>query len=308
MTVRVADIRESESALRSVQRDTEQYQGLVDSVKLHGVLKPILVREDVDADTGATFYWLIDGLQRWNAAKDAGRETIDVKVIEADEAQVLEAQIITNIHKVETTPTQYSAQLKRIMALNPTMTVPTLAQKLSRSVSWLQDRLGLLKLTKEIGELVDAGRINITNAYALASLPVEEQANYVDRAMSLQPQEFVPQANARVKEIKEAKRQGRAAGGPQFVPTAHLQKISDIKAEIDGGDIGRALVAKTGAHKPSEVFRLALQWALHLDPTSLEVAKAKFDAERAAADAKKKAREEERAQKQREKLLAGTPA
>jgi hypothetical protein len=96
------------------------------------------------------------------------------------------ASRLTNIHKIETTPIQYPKQLRRVMAGNPTMTVPTLAAKLDRSVSWAGDRLGLLKPTKQLGELVAAGKINMMSAYALAKRPPEEQRQFVDRALTLQ--------------------------------------------------------------------------------------------------------------------------
>lgn len=307
-TLAVSEIRESEVALRSVQRDTEEYAGLVDSVRLHGVLKPILVREDVDPDTGEQFYWVVDGLQRFNACKDAGRQYIDAKVVAMNDAQVLEAQIIANIFTIETKPVQYSDQLRRILAGNPTMTINSLAHRLSRSFNWISDRLGLLKLTKEIGQLVDSGAMNLTNAYSLAKLPPDEQELYKDRALTLQPQEFVPMANSRVKELREAKRQGRVAAAAEFVPVAHLQKIAALKGELENGDIANVLVNRTNVRTAVEGFKLALQWALHLDPISIEQAKAAEEARQAKLAADKEKRKAEREAQRKEKMLAETAA
>lgn len=304
----VSTIRESANALRSVQRDTEKYSDLVDNVAQYGVLQPILVREDTDPDTSQQFFWLIDGLQRFNACKDSGREFIDAKVVTMDANAVMEAQIITNIQRIETTPVQYSEQLKRIMAGNPTMTVPSLAAKLNRSVTWVSDRLGLLKLTKEIGELVDAGKINMMSAYALAKLPPDEQRDFVERAMTLQPQEFCPAVNTRVKELKEAKKQGRQPGAAEFVPVAHMQKLAVLKEELSNPKIAHVLVNHTGTKSPIEGFNLGVAWSLHQDPLSLQTAR---DAETARlkkiADAKIQ-RDEARAAKTREKILNETSA
>lgn len=303
-TLNVAQIRESDSALRSVQRDSEDYAGLVDSVREHGVLKPILVREATDPETQETFYWLIDGLQRFNACKDSGRRFIDTKVVSMSDAEALFAQIITNIHNIETKPVEYSGQLVRILAGNPTMTVGELAAKLARGISWVSDRLGLLKLTKEIGTLVDDGKINLTSAYALAKIPVEEQTAFVDRALTLQPQEFVPLVNARKKELDEARRQGRKAGAAVFVPMPHLQKISDLKTELESATIANVLVNRTNTTNPVEAFTLGVAWALHLDPISKETAIAN-EAARVQKQADEKAkRKAESEAKKKEALLA----
>ncbi len=299
-------IRESNIALRSVQRQSEAYQGLVDSVRTHGVLQSVLVREDKDPETNETFYWLIDGLQRYNACKDAGREMISAKIVAMDDAGVLESQIILNVHKIETRPVEYSKQLLRVMAGNPTMTISNLAVKLSKSPTWVSERLGLVKLDKQIADRVDDDKINLSNAYALAKLPPEEQINFVDRAMTLQPQEFVPQVNLRVKELRDAKRQGRDPEKAAFQPVAHCRKVGEIKDELNGKKIAAVLVAQTGIKDPVEAFNLGIQWVLNLDPVSVKL---QYEAEEARvkklADAKA-AREAEKLAKKGEAAAAET--
>lgn len=291
-------IRESKVALRSVQRQSEQYQGLVDSIKARGVLNPILVREQKDPETGELIYGLVDGLQRFNASMDAGRETIPAKVTSLSDAEVLEAQIITNVHKIETKPVEYSKQLMHILAGNPTMTISNLATKLAKSPTWVSERLGLVKLSESIGKLVDEGKINLSNAYALAKLPDEEQANFVERAMTQQPQEFVPAANARVKELRDAKRQGRDASAGGFTPVAHLQKVGDLKSELENFETIPALLDRLNVTDPKEAAKLTLQWVLHLDPVSVELAKTQFEErQRQVEEAKAKRKAEAEAKK-----------
>lgn len=305
--IKLSDIHENPVALRAVNRSLESFQGLVDSIKEKGVLNPILVRELKNEETGDTYYGLIDGLQRFSASQDAGRETIPAKVVSMTDAEVLEAQVITNVHRVETKPVEYSKQLIRILSGNPTMTISDLAKKLAKSLTWVSERLGLVKLGDEIAKLVDANTINLSNAYALAKLPEEEQANFVDRAITMTPQEFVPQVNNRVKEIREAKRQGRDATKAEFVPMPHLQKLSDIKAEFQEGTIAESLIAKTGITDPVEAFKLGVAWTLHMDPVSQEVAKTENEA-RVKAEAEAKERRKEEARKKRADAAAAAQA
>jgi ParB/RepB/Spo0J family partition protein len=305
--IKLSDIRENPVALRSVDRKNPDYQQLVDSVRTHGVLESILVRELKDAETGETYYGLINGLQRFSASQDAGKETVPAKVVSLSDAEVLEAQIITNVHRVETKPVEYSKQLIRILSGNPTMTISNLAAKLAKSPSWVSERLGLVKLEESVAKLVDDNKINLSNAYALAKLPPEEQANFIDRAMTLTPQEFVPTVNNRVKEIREAKRQGRDTTKLEFTPVAHAQKLSALKAELESPSVGPALVERVGVTTAEEGFALGVAWSLHMDPLSIEQAKADDEA-RKAKEADAKAKRKQEAQDRRAKAAAEAQA
>jgi ParB family chromosome partitioning protein len=102
------------------------------------------------------------------------------------------------VHKIETKPVEYSKAILKIIEGNPLLSREELATSLAKTSSWLSERLGLLKLTEEIGKLVDSGEIKLSNAYALAKLPPEEQSDFVDRALTMPPQQFTPTVNARV--------------------------------------------------------------------------------------------------------------
>ena len=276
--------------------------GLVDSIRNKGFLGAITVRPKKDEETGVMFFELVDGLHRFCASKDAGLETINADVVNLDDDQTLEAQILTNIHKIETRPIEYSRQLTRILSRNPLMTESELAAKLGKSPQWIGERLGLTKITNEnIATLVNEGKIKLANAYALAKLPPDEMASFVDRAMTLPPDEFVPAVNARIKEIRDAKRKGTDVSTEEFNPVAYMQKMKDIKQELTDGLIGKALCKSENVTNPEVGFALAVQWILHLDPKSVEAQRAKDDARKAERDAANKKKNEERAKKMAEK-------
>lgn len=307
-SIPVDKIRENPVALRTVNRSSEEYLGLVDSIRRNGILNPILVREVKDPSTGETLYGLIDGLHRFTASQDAGLSEIPAQVRSMEDAEILEAQILANVHKVETKPVEYAKQLTRILSQNPMLTASELASRLSKSSSWLSERLGLTKLAENISSLVDEGKINLSNAYALAKLPPEEQPNFLDRAMTMTPQEFVPTCTARVKEIRDAKRAGRDAAPAGFTPVAHLRKMSELKDELQSGNVANILIHKFHANTPQQAAKLMLEWALHLDPESIEAAKAKDAARKeelkAAAEKRKKEREDKKAKEAADKAVA----
>ena len=300
--VKLRDIRESKVALRPVNRQNEKYLQLVESVRLKGVLLPILLREiEIIDDDGkkSQAYGLIDGLHRFTAAKDAGLEMIPASIKNMSDADVLDAQTIANLHRIETKPAEYTKHLLRILSSNPLMTEKELAKKLCVSDTFIMQRLSLKNLDDNIQELVNNDRVPLTSAYALAKLPVEEQIDFVDRAMTDDPTVFCPAVAARIKEIRDAKIQGRNAKPADFTPVEHFQKMKDIKDEISHSIVGPVLLEAYGVSNVVDAWALALKWVLKSDPESIRVQKEKWDERK-----QKQEEDRERRKKEREEQKA----
>jgi ParB/RepB/Spo0J family partition protein len=295
--ISITEIRENPVALRGVDRESEQYVALRDSIRRQGILNPINVREKTDPTGGAPYYEICDGLHRYSSAKDNGLETLPVNVVSFTDAEVLEAQVTANLCRVDTKPVEYTKQLQRMFNMNPTMTLADMAERISQSPAWINQRLGLLKLAESIQTLVDDGKINLSNAYALGKLPKEEQVNFVDSAITLAPSEFVATVNKRAKELRDAARQGKEAAPVSFSPVPHLRKLGDLKTEFENPTSGPAIVAKTGAKTAAEGFAAAVAWVLSLDPDSAAAQEAKYNDRVAKQKAAATAREVERADK-----------
>jgi len=311
--VKLGEIRENPAALRDVKRDSPKYQELVGSIKAKGILNPPLGRVCQDPQTGEEYIGLIDGLQRFNAAKDAGLEEIPMLLKDMDEGQVLEAQLVTNLHKIETRPAEYAKQLNRLLALSPFLTMSALSENLSISPAWLSERLGLVKLTDSIAKMVDDGDICVTNANHLAKLPPEEQANFSDRAQTDTPQKFIPEVTTRLGEIRSAKREGRDPKPEEFQPNPRVRKVSQVKDELLKGEVGKSLCNKHSLGTAEEGFDMAIKWLLQVDPDSIAVDQAKWEqrkAELIEAKAKRKAERDAKKEKDaaEKAAAAGNPA
>lgn len=289
----VGDIRESQAALRKVNRTSEKYLQLVDSIRNVGVLKPILVHETADKDTGKTVYGLSDGLHRFYASQDAGLKEIPCHIVPLEESEVLATQIMANVHVIETKRAEYATSLIRLLATHPTWTTSDLCAMLNKSPLWVTNILSLTNLEQPYQDLVNENKINVVNAYALAKLPAEEQANFIERAMTDSPDVFTPTVQARVNEIKDAARKGREAGTEQFTPPAHVKKLGDLKQELASQMVGNAFLEK-GIINDVASFQMGVMFALHLDPMSIAQAKE-------AWDARKRSNEEKRQQSDKEK-------
>lgn len=290
VTIKTAEIRPNPVALRTVDKQGEGYIGLLDSIRTKGLLSAPTVRAQPDGT-----YELVDGLHRYTALCDLGIKDVTVIVTDLDDDGVLEAQIITNIHRIETKPVEYSQQLRRILARHPLMTESELGVKIGKSGQWVSERLGLNKIAdKNVAALIDEGKIVLTNAYALAKLPANEQEDFLTRAMTLTPGEFVPAVNARIKEIREANTKGKDAPAAAFEPVQHLRKLTDLKAVLEDASIAGRVIAAAKPASVDEAFLLGIKWALHVDPISAEEQVIKDQARRADAEAAKARKAAER--------------
>ena len=311
--LKISEIVPNPVSLRDVKTEGESYIALRDSIQAIGVIDAISVRHKV-AEDGTEHYEIINGLHRYTACKELGLDTIPCVVREFDDSEVLAAQIIANVQKVETRPFEYTQGILKLLALNPYKTELTLAKQLGKSAKWIKDRLSLKNIeSEEIGALIDNGKICLSNAYALAGLPVEEQANYLEAAMTEEPSVFVPKAVQRKKEIREAQRQGKEAKEVTFQPIAHMRKMAEIKEAHVNNDIAKLMIKSTKAKTALEGFNAAVDWALNLDAESIELQRKKFEEaqekrklaseRKKSAKAKKKAEDFEAKAKEARKAL-----
>lgn len=301
----VSRIRKSDVALRGVQRQNEKYQLLLDSVKKRGVLNSILVREQKDPETNTVFYGLVDGLQRFTAATDAGLETIPANIVEMDDAEVLETQLITNLNRIETRPADVSKHLLRILSRNPFMTKSQLAERVSQSLTWVEQRLGLSDLTDKIKELVNDSKIHLTNAYALSKIDPKEQEEHLEAAMTETPKTFVPRMKQRAKDIKDAQKSGRDPAAAEFTPVQFMQKVGDVKKEFEQNyPIGHAFIEAYGLEASAlEGWKLAILWSLHYDKASQDEQKRDYDRKKAEREAEKARLKEQREKEKQQKAV-----
>lgn len=291
--------------LRGIKSDTEEYVNLTDSIKEKGFLGSILVKPLHTTDeAGQPLYEVVEGSQRFSILKSLNYTEVLCTVKDMSERERLETQIMLNLHRIETRPSEYTEQLKALMQNNPLLTIAELSKTLAKTPKWIEDRLALGNIEDpNIKQIIDSGKMNLQNAYRLAKLPVEEQANWVERAITMSNDEFGAAVASRVNEIKDAKRKGQEAGAEKvqgFVPVPRLRSLAEIKSEIEELQLTNVLnaVRSEGSTKLEDVVRSALKWAVRLDPSAVAEGRAKYDERQLAA---KKAAEEREAKKLAEK-------
>lgn len=298
-TVSLDNVRPNAVALRQVDTKNERYNALRDSIRDDGFNGAITGRIMTDVVSGIPYIEIIDGLHRYTAAKEVNLSDIKVDVIEADQRKVLKYQFIANSARIETKPAEFAKQIKRLMDLDPTVTVSSLAAELKISKQLLEQRLSINGIESDkIKELIDDGKIKLGNAYALAKLTKEEQEQYADAAITEEPAKFLADVNAIVKARKEAERRGEKAAPITYTPTPHQRKFAEIKQELglEGDSAKKSAAIKkyvTPDMTPFEAAELMLKWVLSLDADSVAEAKKAFESKQEKQKADKERKEKE---------------
>jgi ParB family chromosome partitioning protein len=153
---------------------------LADSIRLHSVLEPVLVRAIPLAlyEGSGRQYELIAGERRWRAATLAGRQTIPALVLpEATSDQaVLEIAITENLQREDLHPLDEAAALGR-MQVDLGYSYTEIADRLGKSKGYVQNRLRLLQLDADLRQLVAERPDTLTHVYELAKVtdPAQRQ-------------------------------------------------------------------------------------------------------------------------------------
>src|SRR5210317_41390 len=141
---------------------------LTESIKNHGVISPILVRE-----VGLNQYEVIAGERRLRASKKAGLETIPCLVDQKQDQDALESALIENLQREDLNAVEEARgydRLKREFGL----TQDEVASSTGKARSTIANSLRLLKLSTAILDMLSAGQIEKGHAKLLASMSPEE--------------------------------------------------------------------------------------------------------------------------------------
>lgn len=277
--------------LREVDTKSAEYQMLVDNIRKRGVINPIAVvayqEHDEEDPSVVTFdgYRIVDGKHRMSAATDAGLTHIEasVKSVE-DERDLAIQQISGNLQRIVTTPAAFARKIQQLVDEQPNKSLAELADELNYKEKFLKDRLKLNKLIPSAAELVDAGRIKLSQADNLAKLPPTDQEVFLEEAEHSEAPVFASRVAERLVEIKQ-EQQGQKTGPREFAPIAKLRKISDVRDQIEAPKELVSILSENNIKTPQAAAVEALKWVLNLDTRSVAAQKAEWDkAEKAKAE------------------------
>ena len=161
--IAVDQIRPSHQQVRT-RFDAEPLGELAESIRLHGVLQPLLVRRLADG------YELIAGERRWRAARLAGLTAVPAVVrTDAGNDEQLVLGLIENLQRADLDPIEEARGLRRLTE-EFGLTHEEVAQKIGKHRVSVTQSLRLLAACPAIQSAVAAGVVSAGHARALVAL------------------------------------------------------------------------------------------------------------------------------------------
>lgn len=143
-------------------------QELADSIKEHGILQPILVKDRKD------HYEIIAGERRWRAAKLAGLKEVPVIIRDLSDQEIVEIALIENIQREDLNPIEEAQAYKRLLT-EFNLKQDEVAERVSKSRTAVTNSMRLLKLCDEVQQMVIDDMISTGHARAILSIENPEE-------------------------------------------------------------------------------------------------------------------------------------
>jgi ParB family transcriptional regulator, chromosome partitioning protein len=146
----------------------EALQELIDSIRQHGIIQPLIVRQ-----VGARFE-LITGERRWRAAQEAGLTQVPVIIRGAGDMEVLELSLIENLQRADLNPIEEAQGYARL-ANEFGMRQEDIALKVGRSRAAVANAMRLLDLHPQVQVWLAQNLITVGHAKVLLALKTPEE-------------------------------------------------------------------------------------------------------------------------------------
>ena len=148
--------------------DEAALKELADSIRLHGVIQPIVV-----TPIGKRFM-IIAGERRFRASKLAGKTDIPAIVRNYTPQQIKEISLIENLQREDLSPIEAARAIKTLMT-EFNMTQEVAADRIGKSRSAVANTLRLLTLNDDVISLIEQGRLSAGHARTLVVVPKDQQ-------------------------------------------------------------------------------------------------------------------------------------
>lgn len=149
--------------------DEEELEALAESIRIHGILQPLTVRE-----TGDGYYQIIAGERRWRAARMADLTEVPAIVVEADDKKAQELALIENLQRQDLNSVEealgYQALIEKFG-----LTQEEAAARVGKSRPAVANSLRLLSLDGKVLEMLRAGSITAGHAKAVLMLKTSKK-------------------------------------------------------------------------------------------------------------------------------------
>ncbi|MCS4509171.1 ParB/RepB/Spo0J family partition protein [Xylophilus ampelinus] len=167
--------------------DADALQELAETIKLWGVMQPILVRKLPAARLADTFeqrgdrrrgealptHEIVAGERRWRASQLAGLHSIPVLERELTDEAVAVMQLVENIQRENLDPLDEAESFDRLIHAHG-YTVEDIAATVRKGLSHVYETVRLLTLTGDARKALQSGALNRSNGVLISRVPTEQ--------------------------------------------------------------------------------------------------------------------------------------
>src|SRR5687767_8840858 len=141
----------------------DKLEELAQSIRSHGFIQPIVVRRSGER------YQIIAGERRWRAAQRLGLSRVPVAIKSISDESLLEVSLIENIQRENLNPIE-EAKAYRRLSQEFGLTQEQVAQRTGKDRSTVTNFLRLLKLPKEVQQMVLEEQLSMGHARAILAM------------------------------------------------------------------------------------------------------------------------------------------
>ena len=220
VTVSLNDIEPNRDQPRK-DFDEEALSELAESIALHGVIQPLLVRPISDGG-----YQLVAGERRWRASRMAGLTEVPVFIREMSDRQVAEVALIENLQREDLNPLEEAKGYAQLMK-DYSLTQEQVAKSVGKSRPAVANAMRILELPEEVLEYVRNGKLSAGHARTL--LPIKDKQTLLKLAEEIVLKDISVRETERiVKSLvnpKKEKSPTKKAEDFTFNPTTYIPRI-----------------------------------------------------------------------------------
>lgn len=233
---------------------SESLVDLVESIKEHGILEPIVV-----AKTPAGFQ-IIAGERRWRAAKIVGLQTVPVIIRETSTQGMLEMALVENVQREDLNPIERAQGLQRLID-EFAITVTEIAKRIGKSPAYVSNSLRLLALPDAIKDGLMSNDITEGHARAIAGL--------TDMKMMIEVYKTILTEGSSVRRAEELVRKIKEKTEP--LKRAVAERIHSVELEKLVGEISQKLNAMVRVSQSKVSAKIQLTFKGPPEATSIAV-------------------------------------
>ncbi len=231
--------------------DENALKELSDSIKEHGVFQPIIVKKSIKG------YEIIAGERRVRASKLAGLEKVPAIIRSFTDEQMMEIALLENLQRENLSAIE-EANAYKLMIEKLGITQEELALKVGKSRSHITNLLGLLRLPKDIQDMVNDSKLTMGHARVLSKFNDENQMRemadkIVNEKFSVREIESLTDSNEFERTVKMQKRKQPEVKEFKYVEDLLSEKL-DAKVKVRDKKIEISFISVADLNRILEII------------------------------------------------------